>query len=134
MELENLMKALSLDNSELNVLRRSHQFQAEIDNIHTQILYQEYDHFHLIRVVQVGGRASLSKVALMEDTSGPPYRINSIPRHDDHTVLGAATLIAANLSITKTLLLCLCLRDYGVGTTMTLVEVMKNEINNINVV
>lgn len=131
MELEHLMQALSL-NQTATKLRRSCEFQTGINNIHTSVLYEEYDSYYIIKVEQTGGRPTSCKVSFMENFSGSAYHVQFIPCDDDRSLLRVATKIAANLNITKTLLLFLSLRDYGMETVLTLIEAIRNGINNIS--
>lgn len=137
MEIVNLMKSLSVSETIEENSTNLRELAAEIEGVHTDIVYGKFTNKQLIIATQYGKVGSLLKVTVDEAENGveitsPVYSVVNCFGVENIEQQAAARFIAERLNVRKCLMLFLCLKNYESSTIKALVEVLLNVPGNVS--
>lgn len=140
MDLINLMNSLTITEPQVEKESNINVTAAEINGVHTDIVYAVFTNKYLILATQYEKAGSLLNVSVEYAQNGlevvqPIYNITNIFGPESIEQHAAVRYIAEKLNIRKPLKIFLCLKNYECKTVTGLVEALLNiplKENNIN--
>lgn len=134
MDLVNLMKSMSVNDTEEPVESNCRIFAANISGELTEFVYGEFTNKLIIVAAQYGKIASLLKITVDQAEEGlnitePVYNIHVVFGTDNIEQQAAARYLAQSLGIRKPLLLFLSLKNYETENVKGVVEALLSWLN-----
>lgn len=131
MDLINLMNSLTVTEPEVDKESNLHIFAAEIEGVHTDIVFGIFTNIYLIIATQYEKAGTLLTVSVEQvqngsDATQPIHNVYNLFGNESFEQCAAARHIAQELKLRKPLKIFLSLKDYECRTVKALIEALLN--------